>query len=200
MQTRIAPALIEPETERLRLRQWRESDLEPFARLNADPRVMEYFPRPLVRAESDALAGRIAALIEQRSWGFWAAELKASGEFIGFVGLHVPSAELPFSPCVEIGWRLDFRYWGYGYATEAAEAALHVGFAGQNLTEIVAFTAVDNLRSRAVMRRLGMRPDPQTFQHPAVPAGSPLREHCLYRLGRGEWMERQPETAFSPRP
>lgn len=195
-----ASALIEPETERLRLRQWRESDLEPFARLNADPRVMEYFPQPLARTESNALAEQIEALIARRGWGFWAVELKANGEFVGFVGLHEPSAALPFSPCVEIGWRLDLRHWGHGYATEAAEAALRVGFAELNLAEIVSFTALGNLRSRAVMRRLGMRPDPQTFQHPAVPAGSPLREHCLYRLGRGEWMERQPETAFSPRP
>lgn len=200
MQTPIAPAPIEPETERLRLRQWRKSDLEPFARLNADPRVMEYFPQLLARAESDALAARIGELIARRGWGFWAAELKANGEFIGFVGLHVPSAELPFSPCVEIGWRLAFDHWGRGYATEAAEAALHVGFAELNLAEIVSFTTLGNSRSQAVMHRLGMQRDPQTFQHPAIAAGNPLHEHCLYRLGCEAWSIRQSESPFSHRP
>ena len=103
------PNPIEFETERLFMRQWRPSDRAPFAELNADPRVMEYFPAPLERDESDALADRCQALIEQRGWGFWAVELKGSAEFIGFLGLHVPIAELPFSPCVEIGWRLAFQ-------------------------------------------------------------------------------------------
>lgn len=114
------PNPIEFETERLFMRQWRPSDRAPFAELNADPRVMEYFPAPLERDESNALADRCQALIEQRGWGFWAVELKASAEFIGFLGLHVPIAELPFSPCVEIGWRLAFQHWHKGLATEAA--------------------------------------------------------------------------------
>lgn len=175
--------LIELETERLRLRQWRLADREPFAAMNADPRVMEYFPAELTRAESDAIADRCQFLIEERGWGFWAAECKATQEFIGFVGLHTPSAELPFSPCVEVGWRLAFARWGKGFASEAAKEALRVGFHSLGLKEIVSFTAVGNLRSRAVMERLGMR-ESGTFDHPHVPEGLGLRRHCLYRLAR----------------
>ncbi|MDD2768589.1 MAG: GNAT family N-acetyltransferase [Methylococcus sp.] len=177
----------ELETARLKLRQWQPSDLEPFARMNADPRVMEFFPALLSRAESDAMAERIRSLIARRGFGFWAAELKESRAFIGFVGLHIPSAALPFSPCVEIGWRLDFPYWGQGYATEAAREALRFGFTELNLPEIVAFTAVGNLRSQSVMRRLNMRLQPETFQHPDIPAGHALQEHCWYRLSIDEW-------------
>lgn len=174
---------IEFETERLLLRQWKPADREPFAALNADSRVMEFFPAPLTRAESDAIADRCEALIRERGWGFWAAELKASREFIGFVGLHTPSAELPFSPCVEIGWRLSFSHWGKGLASEAARGALRLGFTSLGLNEIVSFTAVRNFRSRAVMERLDMC-ESGTFEHPQVPAGSSLRLHCLYRLPR----------------
>lgn len=162
----------ELETPRLKLRQWQTADLEPFAELNADPRVMEFFPALLNRTESDAMAERIRSLIAQRGFGFWAVELKESGSFIGFVGLHIPAAELPFSPCVEIGWRLGFPYWGQGYATEAAREALRFAFAELNLPEIVSFTAVGNLRSRAVMERLAMRPQSETFPHPDIPCAS----------------------------
>lgn len=175
--------LIEIETERLRLRQWKPADREPFAMLNADPRVMEFFPSPLTRAESDAMADRCGSLIQERGWGFWAAEYKATGTFIGFVGLHTPSALLPFSPCVEIGWRLAFEQWGKGFASEAAKGALDIGFRALGLHEIVSFAAIGNLRSRAVMERLGMR-DSGTFEHPQIPQGSSLRLHCLYRLPR----------------
>lgn len=172
--------LIEFETERLRLRQWRRADREPFAALNSDPRVMEFFPSPLVRAESDAMADRCQSLIEERGWGFWAAEFKATQEFIGFVGLHTPSAELPFSPCVEVGWRLAFQHWGKGFACEAAKGALRVAFQSLGLLEVVSFTAIRNRRSRAVMERLGMR-ESGTFEHPQLPGASALRLHCLYR-------------------
>jgi RimJ/RimL family protein N-acetyltransferase len=181
------PRPIEFDTDRLRLRQWRADDREPFAQLNSDPRVMAFFPCLLDRAASDAMAERIQSLINERGWGFWATELKSTGEFIGFVGLHVPIAELPFAPCVEIGWRLAHRHWGHGYATEAARGALRVGFDMLQLSEIVSFTAVGNARSRAVMERLGMLPRAETFQHPALPVGHPLREHCLYRLSRARW-------------
>jgi RimJ/RimL family protein N-acetyltransferase len=173
--------LIEVETKRLRLRQWQAADREPFAALNADPRVMEFFPSLLTRSDSDALADRCQSLIEERGWGFWAAELKSTCTFIGFVGLHTPAAELPFSPCVEIGWRLAFQHWGQGLATEAATQALHIGFDALGLQEIVSLTVPDNRRSRAVMERLGMR-GAGTFEHPHVPKGSSLRLHCLYRL------------------
>jgi RimJ/RimL family protein N-acetyltransferase len=178
--------IIEFETDRLRLRQWLATDREPFAALNADPRVMEFFPATLDRATSDAMADYCEALIAKRGWGFWAAEVKGSGQFIGFVGLHTPS-ELPFSPCVEIAWRLAFKHWGKGFASEAASGALQVGFGLLNLPEIVSFTAVRNLRSRAVMERLGMREAPSTFEPPHIPVDSPLRLHCLYPLSRDDW-------------
>nr|WP_242482330.1 GNAT family N-acetyltransferase [Thiocystis violacea] len=180
-------ALISFETDRLYLRQWLPGDRAPFARLNSDPSVMEFFPRYLDRATSDAMADRCEALIACRGWGFWAAELKETRDFIGFVGLHQPRAGLPFVPCVEIGWRLARPYWGRGLATEAARGALRVGFEDLGLEEILAFTAVRNLRSRAVMKRLGMREDDRTFQHPELSLESPLREHCLFRLSRRRW-------------
>ncbi|MEO6854765.1 MAG: GNAT family N-acetyltransferase [Rhodoferax sp.] len=174
---------IRLETPRLLLRQWLPQDRAPFAALNADPQVMEFFPAVRTRAESDQMVDSCQALIAERGWGFWAAELKTSGQFIGFVGLHEPSALLPFSPCVEIGWRLAAPYWGQGLATEAAKAALQFGFDQVGLAEIVSFTAVANARSRAVMERLGMQAD-GTFEHPQVPEGHALRLHCLYRLAR----------------
>lgn len=175
--------LIEVETARLRLRQWKPTDRVPFAALNADSRVMEFFPSLLTRIESDAVADRCQSLIEERGWGFWAVEAKANQEFIGFVGLHTPSAELPFAPCVEVGWRLAFQHWGKGFATEAAKEAIRVGFQLLGLLEIVSFTAVRNLRSRKLMKRLGMQAA-GTFGHPHVPESSDLREHCLYRMER----------------
>ncbi len=176
------PAL---ETERLVLRQWRESDKVPFATLNADPRVMAHFPSLLSQSQSDAMLERLRDLIAERGWGCWALEFKGTGEFIGFTGLHVPSAALPFSPCVEIAWRLGHAHWGKGYATEAARAALRIGFDTLMLDEIVAFTSLGNLRSQAVMQRIGMRSS-GTFDHPALPEDSALRQHCLYRLSRSD--------------
>jgi RimJ/RimL family protein N-acetyltransferase len=179
--------LIEIETERLHLRQWIESDRAPFARLNADLRVMEFLPSILDRSASDAMIDRIQTKIAERGWGLWAVELKQDQQFIGYVGLQVLTANLPFSPGVEIGWRLAFEYWGKGYATEAAQAALKVGFDRLDLPEIVSFTTIDNHRSSAVMERLGMNRETETFQHPSLPVGHLLREHCLYRLSREKW-------------
>jgi RimJ/RimL family protein N-acetyltransferase len=177
---------IEFDTARLRVHQWRAGDREPFAQLNADPRVMAFFPAPLSRAQSDALVDRLAAGIAERGWGFWAVEERSCGAFLGSVGISVPGADLPFSPCVEIGWRLAHAHWGRGYALEAARGALCVGFERLGLPEIVSFTAVPNLRSEAVMRRLGMMAD-GVFEHSALPAGHALRPHKLYRLGRASW-------------
>ena len=181
------PELIEIETKRLRLRQWIESDREPFARLNADPRVMEFLPSILDRAASNAMVDRLQTKIAERGWGFWAVESKQDKQFIGFVGLEIPRSDLPFSPCVEVGWRLAFEYWSKGYATEAAKSALKVGFDRLELAEIVSFTAIDNHRSSTVMERLGMNREAETFEHPSLPVGHPLREHCLYRLSREKW-------------
>lgn len=179
--------ILEFETERLFLRQWNVSDLEPFAALNADARVMEFFPAPLDRSASDAMAERCRSSIAERGWGFWAVECKRTRRFAGFVGLHIPAARLPFSPCVEIGWRLAFECWGQGFATEAAKAALRVGFEVLNLREIVSFTATGNRRSQAVMRRIGLFETGETFEHPDIPPGHPLREHVLFCLSRREW-------------
>lgn len=179
--------MIALETPRLRLRPWQDSDLAPFAALNADPVVMAYFPAVLDREASDALAAQCRQRIDTQGWGFWATESKASGDFIGFVGLNRPSAALPFSPCVEIGWRLARPFWQQGYATEAARAALAYAFNDLALDEVLAFTSLGNQRSRAVMTRLGMRQTAENFLHPALAAGHPLREHCLYRLARSDW-------------
>ena len=182
--------LIELETDRLRLRQWIQSDRESFARLNADLRVMEFLPSILDRVASDAMIDRLQAKIAERGWGFWAVESKHDKQFIGFVGLEIPKADLPFSPCVEIGWRLAFEYWGKGFATEAAQAALKIGFDRLELPEILSFTATINHRSSAVMERLGMSREPETFQHPNLAIGHPLREHYLYRLSREKWQSK----------
>ncbi|MEL6813681.1 MAG: GNAT family N-acetyltransferase [Cyanobacteria bacterium J06598_3] len=179
----------ELETPRLRLRQWTKADKAPFAKLNADGRVMEYFPSALSRSQSDGLVDRLAGAIAQRGWGFWAVEVKNKHPFIGMVGISIPRTQLPFSspsnPCVEVGWRLDAPYWGYGYATEAAKTAVAFGFETLGLVEIVSFTALGNVRSQAVMERLGMARDLQTFNYPGL-AGSPLEEHCLYRISRDD--------------
>ena len=177
------PNLIESATERLILRQWRSSDRAPFAELNADPRVMEFFPSQLTREQSDALADRCEAFIRKHGWGLWAVELKRDGTFIGYVGLYIPTIPLPFSPCTEVGWRLAYDYWGYGFATEAAREALRIGFEELGLAEIVSFTSIANRRSRAVMERLGMR-ESELFEHPSVPVGNALRASCVYRLRR----------------
>ncbi len=171
-------------TDRLRLRRWREADRAPFAALNADPLVMEFFPAPLSREESDRLIERIETGFARHGFGLWALELRESGEFIGFAGLAVPPFEAHFTPAVEVGWRLARRAWGSGYATEAGRAALAHGFERLGLEEIVSMTAIGNTRSRAVMERLGMTRDPaDDFDFPALPPGDPLRPHVLYRVG-----------------
>lgn len=181
------PPAIEFETPRLRLVVWQERHLAPFAAMNADPEVMQYFPAPLDAEQSRASVEIWQAQFAERGWSNWALELRGSGEFIGFVGLSVPRRVLPFSPCVEIGWRLARRFWGEGYAGEAARGCLAVGFGKLGLDEIVSFTALANRRSRAVMERIGMHDTGRDFDHPGVPEGSALRRHCLYLIGREHW-------------
>jgi RimJ/RimL family protein N-acetyltransferase len=184
------PALRTP---RLLLRRWRPEDRAPFAALNADPAVMAHMPAPLSPAESDALADRIAARWAERGHDLWAVELPAVAPFIGFVGLSVPSFVAAFTPCWEVGWRLARAHWGHGFATEAAAAALALAFAPQGLAleQVVSFTVRQNVRSRAVMARLGMVHDPaEDFDHPGLPPGHPLRRHVLYRLTRDSFAAR----------
>jgi RimJ/RimL family protein N-acetyltransferase len=170
-------------TTRLRLRAWRPEDREPFAALNADPRVGEFLGGPLDRASSDAVATRIDAHFAAHGFGLWAVEIVGGPAFAGFVGLSVPRFSAPFTPCVEIGWRLAVDCWGHGYASEGARAVLDHGFGELGLTEIVSFTVPSNLRSRRVMEKLGMVRDPDgDFDHPALPEGHPLRRHVLYRV------------------
>lgn len=175
------------ETERLRLRQWRDADREPFAALNADPEVMRYFPAVLTREQSDEFIDRQRTLIDERGWGGWAVEERSSERFIGFIGLAVPRHPLPCMPCVEVGWRLVRDAWGFGFATEAARAALDFGFDALALDEIVSLTALVNTPSRRVMHRLGMQNTGRDFDHPAVAEGSPLRRHCLYAIAKTAW-------------
>lgn len=161
------------ETPRMILRPWRDADRGPFARLNADPRVMEFFPACLTRDESDALFDRIQSSL-------LAAELRDTAEFIGFIGLSVPTFEAHFTPCVEIGWRLAAEHWGRGLATEGARAVLE-----RAAGPVVSFTTAGNYRSRRVMEKIGLTRDPRDdFDHPRLPEGHPLRRHVLYRSGK----------------
>ena len=166
-------------TQRLVLRRWRDADREPFAALNADPEVMEHFPQPLTRSESDAFVDRIEAGFEKYGYGLWAVSVDSA--FIGFVGLQWTQ----FVAAVEIGWRLARPAWGHGYATEAAIAVRDFAFRDIGLDEIVSFTTYRNERSQAVMRRIGMTHDPaDDFDHPGLPVDHPMRPHVLYRLTR----------------
>jgi RimJ/RimL family protein N-acetyltransferase len=160
-------------TERLVLRRWRESDREAFAHLNTDPEVMRHFLRPLGREESDGFVDRIEARFKERGYGLWAVERREDGVFLGFTGLAYQTFEAPFTPCVEVGWRLDKFAWGHGYASEAAREALRFGFDEAGLDEIVSFTSTGNVASVRVMERIGMHRDPAgDFDYPNVPAGS----------------------------
>ncbi|MEU7836489.1 GNAT family N-acetyltransferase [Nonomuraea sp. NPDC049129] len=175
------------ETERLIMRRWRDDDREPFAAMNADAEVMEHFPALLTRSESDGFVDRIEAGFEAHGYGLWALEVRTSGEFIGFTGLVLQTFEAPFTPAVEVGWRLAKAAWGHGYAIEAAREAVRYGFDVAGLDEIVSITTVGNTRSRKVMERLGMTRDiADDFYHPRVAADSPQRPHVLYRLRRGQ--------------
>jgi len=188
----MATRLIEPSTRRLVLRQWRDTDRRPFAALNADPLVMEHFPALLTRDQSDAMVDRCIERIQGDGYGLWAVEVRASGDFIGFVGLAVPTWEAAFTPCTEIGWRVARTAWGHGYATEAANVALATAFGAAGLDEVVSFTTTGNLRSQQVMHRLGMTHHPSgDFDHPRV-ADGPLRRHVLYRISRADWELRGP--------
>lgn len=175
-------------TDRLVLRRWEPRDRAPFATLNADPEVMRHFPSLLDRRESDALADRLDAAWTAHGIGFAVAERRADGAFLGMVGLsrmRFPELGPPHDGALEVGWRLARPFWGQGYATEAARAWIGHGFHHLGVEEIVAITVPGNLPSQAVMRRLGMRPDPaRSFEHPRIPEGHSLRPHVLYALRR----------------
>ncbi len=185
--------VTELRTERTLLRAWRDNDLAPFAQLNADEEVMRWFPSLLTREQSDAMVERIRSRLSEAGWGLWALEVPGVSPFCGFVGLSRVPFETSFTPAVEIGWRLDRPWWGRGYASEAARACLRYAFGSLGLAEIVSFTTTKNVRSRAVMERLGMRHDAEhDFDHPGIPESSPVRPHVLYRLTRAEYVDQSP--------
>ncbi|WP_084663831.1 GNAT family N-acetyltransferase [Pandoraea faecigallinarum] len=174
-------------TARTILRQWRTDDLPLFAALNADREVMRHFPTSLDRAQSDAVAHRLAQHLETHGFGPWAMEIPGVTPFAGFVGLMRVGFDAPFVPAVEIGWRLARAWWSKGYATEAATAAARYAFDTLGMDDLVSFTVPANVRSRAVMQRIGMRHCPdEDFLHPLVPPGHRLRRHVLYRLNADE--------------
>jgi ribosomal-protein-alanine N-acetyltransferase len=169
-------------TERLIMRSWEQADRAPFAALNADPLVMEHFPGPTSREQSDAFLDGVDRHLTEHGWGLWATERRDTGEFIGFVGIKAVPDDLPVAPGVEVGWRLASAHWGHGFATEGAGAALAFGFTELGLDEIVSFTAEANMRSRRVMEKLGMQRDAaRDFDHPRFPDW-PGRRHVVYRL------------------
>lgn len=174
------------QTDRLLLRRYCAADVEPFAALNADPVVMECFPAPLTRAHTEALVERLETHFDAHGFGFWALEDKSSGALLGFTGIQHTPFVAEFTPCVEIGWRLQRAAWGRGYASEAARAALQYAFAILQLDRVVSFTAVQNLRSRAVMERLGLR-YLRDFDHPLLPPGDRLQRHVLYEILRDDF-------------
>lgn len=172
-------------SDRLILRRWRDADLEPFAAINADPVAMRFMPAAMTLEETRAMVGRIEEHQRAHGFGIWALEVPGVAPFVGFLGLQRVGFEAPFTPAVEIGWRLAPAHWGKGYATEGAKAAIRFGFENLNLDQIVSFTVAANKPSWSVMERVGMTRDPsEDFDHPRLPAGHALRRHVLYRLKR----------------
>ena len=185
-------------TPRLLLRPWRDDDVDAFAAMFDDPAVMEFLmpardecPHSRTdRAAIEAIVGRVRAHFDRHGFGWWAAELKETGAFIGFIGLATIPFEAHFTPAVEVGWRLASAYWGQGYATEGARASLEAAFTRLGLDDIVSITVPANARSRRVMERIGMTRDPNgDFDHPRLAEGDPLRRHVLYRISRAQWQQ-----------
>jgi len=175
-------------TDRLLMRAWQPADRAPFAAMNADPQVMEHFTGLQTRETSDALVDRIEQGWADLGYGLWAVDRLDTGAFIGFIGLARATFEAPFTPVVEVGWRLAAAHWGNGFATEGGSAALRYGFGTLGLSEIVSFTARGNRPSWRVMERLGMVHEAaMDFDHPSVPEGHPVRPHVFYRITRDRW-------------
>lgn len=180
--------IMQLETERLILRRWQDSDLEPFSKITADPEVRRYYPSTLSKDETKAAIKRFEEHFEKESFGLWAVELKSNGEFIGYTGLNRPTIKAHFMPCIEIGWLLSKAHWGHGYAPEAAKKCLEDGFVRIGLDEIVSFTTVSNDKSIRVMEKLQMTRNPKDdYSHPFLPEGHPLKPHVLFRLSKAAW-------------
>jgi len=174
-------------TPRLILRRWRAADHDAFAAMNSDPVVMQHFPAIMSQVETTAAIARIEAHFQRHGYGLWAVEIPNVTSFAGFVGLNIPGFQTHFTPCHELGWRLAAEHWGQGFATEGARAAVRFAFEALALAQIVSYTAVENLRSRRVMEKLGMTHNPhEDFAHPLLPAEHRLSRHVLYRLARDQ--------------
>ena len=176
-------------SQRLLLRTWRETDVAPFAQLNSDPEVMAHFPSTFDERKTLEMLERIKAHFDQYGFGFYALERREDARFLGFVGLQCVPFEAPFTPAVEIGWRLAREFWGAGYASEAARAVLRYAFEVEDIPEVVSFTVPANTRSTAVMRRIGLTRAPAgDFIHPTLGPDHRLARHVLYRLGKSTWL------------
>lgn len=169
------------ETERLILRSWRMTDRGVFAEINSNNKVMRYFPKPLSIDESNGFVDRINSEFEETGFGLYAVEIKETGEFIGYVGFHRFAFDVPFSPGWEIGWRISDKFWNKGYATEAAMACIKYAQEKKLCNRLYSFTAVPNIASENVMKRIGMSFE-GLFMHPALAEGHWLKEHKLYSL------------------
>ncbi len=169
------------ETERLILRSWRMTDRAVFAEINSNNKVMRYFPKPLSIDESNGFVDRINSEFEETGFGLYAVEIKETGEFIGYVGFHRFAFDVPFSPGWEIGWRISDKFWNKGYATEAAMACIKYAREKKLCNRLYSFTAVPNIASENVMKRIGMSFE-GLFMHPALAEGHWLKEHKLYSL------------------
>ena len=167
-------------SERLIFRSWTRSDKVDFRAMNTDPEILRYLHSALTADQSDGFVKTIEAELEEKGWGLWAVELRNGGGFIGFIGFHQAVFDAPFTPCVEIGWRLKSEAWGRGYATEGAQRCLEHGFGEFGLKEVYSFTSRENLPSRRVMEKIGLKYIGD-FDHPNVPKNDPLRPHLLYR-------------------
>lgn len=181
--------MIHLETPRLALRDWKASDLDVFMQMNADERVMRYFPKPLQAGETMAFYEAVQAEIREAGYGLYAVEVKENKAFVGFIGFHRATFEADFTPCLEIGWRLKQEAWGRGYATEGAAACLDHGFRKLGFKDVYSFTAEINHPSRHVMKKIGMR-YAKSFNHPKVDESSPLYRHVLYHISAEVHMDR----------
>lgn len=171
------------ETDRLIFREWEEKDRQAFARMNSDPMVMEYLPRPLDLSASNKLMDRFQAHFDQHGYGIYALERKEDGEFVGCTGLHNVEFEAAFTPAVELAWRLDYEYWGQGYGSEAGKAVINHAFKKLKLKRLVAFTVHDNERTTHLMEKLGMKKvEGGDFDYPTLPKGHPLGRFVLYEI------------------
>ena len=179
---------INIEMEFILLRQWKKNDYEPYAKLTSNMEVMRFFPSILTINESFLAIEKFKNLIDIRGWGFWAVELKSSNKFIGYAGLHSPKTQFPFSPCIEIGWRMENKYWENGYVLKIGIEILKHAFMVLDLKEVVYFSSLLNKEAIFVMKSLGMIDMDENFNHPSIHKGHKLEEQRLYKITKERWL------------